>query len=198
VQGMGWTCLEELVWGDEEHKWLPPGVLHTRGPGESTRSSAAAASMCCALLSWHVLASQPGSLEAQTACALLHEPLLTSLQLCKECLRPALPHLHPSTLTRIILSTCTHRLVGAATCRNVQDPHRERHTPGLEGDAAARRALPPHAAGALLQGRGRAPPLPGRLSLLRSQGAHSLRLSRACRLSSQEAQMPAALHTLWH
>ncbi len=33
VQGMGWTCLEELVWGDEEHKWLPPGVLHTRGPG---------------------------------------------------------------------------------------------------------------------------------------------------------------------
>ena len=33
MQGMGWTCLEELVWGDEEHKWLPPGVLHTRGPG---------------------------------------------------------------------------------------------------------------------------------------------------------------------
>ena len=33
VQGMGWTCLEELVWGDEDHKWLPPGVLHTRGPG---------------------------------------------------------------------------------------------------------------------------------------------------------------------
>ena len=37
VQGMGWTCLEELVWGDAEHKWLPPGVLHTRGPGERTR-----------------------------------------------------------------------------------------------------------------------------------------------------------------
>ena len=36
VQGMGWTCLEELVWGDEDHKWLPPGVLHTRGPGENT------------------------------------------------------------------------------------------------------------------------------------------------------------------
>lgn len=35
MQGMGWTCLEELVWGDEQHKWLPPGVLHTRGPGES-------------------------------------------------------------------------------------------------------------------------------------------------------------------
>ena len=34
VQGMGWTCLEELVWGDEDHKWLPPGVLHTRGPGK--------------------------------------------------------------------------------------------------------------------------------------------------------------------
>ena len=34
MQGMGWTCLEELVWGDAEHKWLPPGVLHTRGPGE--------------------------------------------------------------------------------------------------------------------------------------------------------------------
>ena len=33
VQGMGWTCLEELVWGDEDHPWLPPGVLHTRGPG---------------------------------------------------------------------------------------------------------------------------------------------------------------------
>ena len=33
MQGMGWTCLEELVWGDAEHKWLPPGVLHTRGPG---------------------------------------------------------------------------------------------------------------------------------------------------------------------
>ncbi len=33
MQGMGWTCLEELVWGDEDHTWLPPGVLHTRGPG---------------------------------------------------------------------------------------------------------------------------------------------------------------------
>ncbi|KAL0052613.1 hypothetical protein WJX82_004790 [Trebouxia sp. C0006] len=33
VQGMGWTCLEELVWGDKEHKWVKPGVLHTRGPG---------------------------------------------------------------------------------------------------------------------------------------------------------------------
>ena len=39
VQGMGWTCLEELVWGDEDHKWLPPGVLHTRGPGEHLPAS---------------------------------------------------------------------------------------------------------------------------------------------------------------
>ncbi len=34
VKGMGWTCLEELVWGDKEHKWVKPGVLHTRGPGD--------------------------------------------------------------------------------------------------------------------------------------------------------------------
>lgn len=33
MQGMGWTCIEELVWGDEQHKWVKPGVLHTRGPG---------------------------------------------------------------------------------------------------------------------------------------------------------------------
>ncbi|KAL3157593.1 hypothetical protein ABBQ32_012044 [Trebouxia sp. C0010 RCD-2024] len=33
IQGMGWTCLEELVWGDKDHKWVKPGVLHTRGPG---------------------------------------------------------------------------------------------------------------------------------------------------------------------
>lgn len=33
VQGMGWCCIEELVWGDEEHKWVKPGQLHTRGPG---------------------------------------------------------------------------------------------------------------------------------------------------------------------
>lgn len=32
---MGWTCLEELVWGDKEHKWVKPGVLQTRGPGQS-------------------------------------------------------------------------------------------------------------------------------------------------------------------
>ena len=34
VQGMGWTCIEELVWGDEQHKWVKPGTLFTRGPGE--------------------------------------------------------------------------------------------------------------------------------------------------------------------
>ena len=33
-QGMGWTCLEELVWGDKDHKWVKPGVLQTRGPGQ--------------------------------------------------------------------------------------------------------------------------------------------------------------------
>lgn len=32
---MGWTCLEELVWGDKDHKWVKPGVLQTRGPGQS-------------------------------------------------------------------------------------------------------------------------------------------------------------------
>lgn len=33
VQGMGWTCIEELVWGDSDHTWVKPGTLHTRGPG---------------------------------------------------------------------------------------------------------------------------------------------------------------------
>jgi xanthine dehydrogenase/oxidase len=33
VQGLGWTCIEELVWGDKEHQWVRPGTLHTRGPG---------------------------------------------------------------------------------------------------------------------------------------------------------------------
>lgn len=33
VQGMGWTCIEELVWGDEQHKWVKPGTLFTKGPG---------------------------------------------------------------------------------------------------------------------------------------------------------------------
>jgi len=33
VQGMGWSCIEELVWGDAKHKWVRPGNLFTRGPG---------------------------------------------------------------------------------------------------------------------------------------------------------------------
>lgn len=34
TQGMGWTCIEELIWGDKDHKWVRPGTLQTRGPGE--------------------------------------------------------------------------------------------------------------------------------------------------------------------
>jgi len=34
TQGMGWTTIEELVWGDDQHKWVrPAGRLHTAGPG---------------------------------------------------------------------------------------------------------------------------------------------------------------------
>eukprot|EP00520_Triparma_pacifica_P017654 CAMPEP_0118636436 /NCGR_PEP_ID=MMETSP0785-20121206/2621_1 /TAXON_ID=91992 /ORGANISM="Bolidomonas pacifica, Strain CCMP 1866" /LENGTH=1412 /DNA_ID=CAMNT_0006527561 /DNA_START=58 /DNA_END=4292 /DNA_ORIENTATION=+ len=34
VQGAGWSTTEELIWGDEEHKWVkPPGRLFTQGPG---------------------------------------------------------------------------------------------------------------------------------------------------------------------
>lgn len=33
VQGMGWSCIEELVWGDSAHAWVRPGTLFTRGPG---------------------------------------------------------------------------------------------------------------------------------------------------------------------
>uniref|UniRef100_A0A7R9YWD4 xanthine dehydrogenase n=1 Tax=Chlamydomonas euryale TaxID=1486919 RepID=A0A7R9YWD4_9CHLO len=33
VQGMGWTCLEELQWGDKQHPWVRPGHLFTKGPG---------------------------------------------------------------------------------------------------------------------------------------------------------------------
>ena len=33
VQGMGWSCIEELVWGDSQHTWVRPGQLFTRGPG---------------------------------------------------------------------------------------------------------------------------------------------------------------------
>merc|ERR1719436_497893 len=33
MQGVGWTMLEETMWGCEEHSWIRPGVCHTRGPG---------------------------------------------------------------------------------------------------------------------------------------------------------------------
>lgn len=33
VQGYGWCTMEELVWGDKDHKWVQPGQLFTRGPG---------------------------------------------------------------------------------------------------------------------------------------------------------------------
>lgn len=33
MQGMGWLCLEELIWGDKEHPWVRPGHLFTKGPG---------------------------------------------------------------------------------------------------------------------------------------------------------------------
>jgi len=33
VQGLGWSTTEELMWGDDEHKWIKPGWMHTRGPG---------------------------------------------------------------------------------------------------------------------------------------------------------------------
>ena len=35
MQGMGWSCLEELVWGDEGHPWVRRGHLQTKGPGKS-------------------------------------------------------------------------------------------------------------------------------------------------------------------
>eukprot|EP00604_Paraphysomonas_vestita_P000034 CAMPEP_0174825658 /NCGR_PEP_ID=MMETSP1107-20130205/42974_1 /TAXON_ID=36770 /ORGANISM="Paraphysomonas vestita, Strain GFlagA" /LENGTH=945 /DNA_ID=CAMNT_0016057477 /DNA_START=1478 /DNA_END=4315 /DNA_ORIENTATION=+ len=33
VQGYGWCTIEELVWGDKEHRWVREGQLFTRGPG---------------------------------------------------------------------------------------------------------------------------------------------------------------------
>ena len=33
VQGMGWLALEELKFGDGEHRWIRPGSLFTAGPG---------------------------------------------------------------------------------------------------------------------------------------------------------------------
>ncbi|KAF8395862.1 hypothetical protein HHK36_019816 [Tetracentron sinense] len=33
IQGLGWVALEELKWGDANHKWIRPGHLYTCGPG---------------------------------------------------------------------------------------------------------------------------------------------------------------------
>jgi len=33
TQGMGLFTMEELVWGDSDHKWIRPGNLFTQGPG---------------------------------------------------------------------------------------------------------------------------------------------------------------------
>lgn len=33
VQGYGYCSMEEMVWGDRQHKWIRPGQLFTRGPG---------------------------------------------------------------------------------------------------------------------------------------------------------------------
>ena len=33
TQGIGLTCVEELVYGDSAHPTLPRGELHTQGPG---------------------------------------------------------------------------------------------------------------------------------------------------------------------
>ncbi|CAM0874142.1 unnamed protein product [Alopecurus aequalis] len=33
IQGLGWAAMEELKWGDNNHKWIRPGHLFTCGPG---------------------------------------------------------------------------------------------------------------------------------------------------------------------
>lgn len=33
VQGFGWSTIEEIIWGDSQHKWVRPGQLFSRGPG---------------------------------------------------------------------------------------------------------------------------------------------------------------------
>jgi len=33
MQGVGWSTIEEVVWGCDEFPWLKPGALFTRGPG---------------------------------------------------------------------------------------------------------------------------------------------------------------------
>ena len=41
MQGMGWSCMEELVWGDEGHPWVKRGHLQTKGPGASLTATRA-------------------------------------------------------------------------------------------------------------------------------------------------------------
>eukprot|EP00605_Chrysophyceae_sp_TOSAG23-4_P001631 GSChrysophyteH1.ASY1.ANO1.1791.1 assembled CDS len=33
VQGYGWCTMEDMAWGDSQHKWIRPGQLFTKGPG---------------------------------------------------------------------------------------------------------------------------------------------------------------------
>lgn len=33
MQGFGWSTMEELIWGDNDHHWVKKGNLLTRGPG---------------------------------------------------------------------------------------------------------------------------------------------------------------------
>jgi len=33
VQGFGYCTMEEMIWGDSQHKWVRPGQLFSRGPG---------------------------------------------------------------------------------------------------------------------------------------------------------------------
>ncbi len=34
IQGVGWTTIEELVWGDNQHPWVKSGgKLFSNGPG---------------------------------------------------------------------------------------------------------------------------------------------------------------------
>ena len=33
IQGYGWLTMEDMAWGDGQHKWIRPGQLFTRGPG---------------------------------------------------------------------------------------------------------------------------------------------------------------------
>ena len=51
---MGWTCVEELKWGDKAHPWVKPGKLMTNGPGARCflfRCSHRAVSSCIRVIS---------------------------------------------------------------------------------------------------------------------------------------------------